>query len=133
MDEAVRQLVRDRAEHRCEYCRLSQRHLPYSTFQVEHVRPRKHGGSDEPENLALACERCNAFKGPNLTGIDPQTQQVVQLFNPRRDQWLEHFERRGHLMLGTTAIGRTTVEVLNMNESSRVKLRRELLDQGEEL
>jgi hypothetical protein len=133
MDESVRQFVRNRAEHRCEYCRLLQRHLPFSAFQIEHVRPRKHGGSDEPENLALACERCNAFKGPNLTGVDPQTQQVVQLFDPRRDRWAEHFEYRGHLILGKTDVGRTTVEVLNMNEANRVKLRRGLLDLGEEL
>ena len=92
MDESVRQLVRDRAEHRCEYCRLLQRHLPFSTFQIELIRPKKHGGNDDPVNLALACERCNSHKGPNLTGIDPQTQQIVQLFDPRQNRWADHFE-----------------------------------------
>jgi len=133
MDESVRQLVRDRAEHRCEYCRLLQRHLRFSTFQIEHIRAKKHGGSDAPANLALACQRCNSHKGPNLTGVDPQTQQIVQLFDPRQNRWADHFERRGPLILGKTEIGRTTVEVLNMNEASRVKLRRALLDLGEPL
>jgi hypothetical protein len=50
---AVRALVRHRAGHRCEYCLLKQEHLPFSTFQVEHIIPRKHGGDDDPTNLAM--------------------------------------------------------------------------------
>ena len=71
MDTTVRDLVRRRASDRCEYCRLQQEHLPFSTFHIEHIIPRKHGGHDDPSNLALACDRCNAHKGSHLTGIDP--------------------------------------------------------------
>jgi len=52
------------------------------------VVPRQHGGTDDPGNLALACHRCNLRKGPNLTGIDPITGEIVPLFDPRRDRWL---------------------------------------------
>src|SRR4051794_18394911 len=31
---------------------------------VEHIVARQHGGADDPDNLALACNRCNASKGP---------------------------------------------------------------------
>jgi hypothetical protein len=43
MESTVRDLVRRRAGDRCEYCRLKQEHLPFMTFQVEHIIPRKHG------------------------------------------------------------------------------------------
>jgi 5-methylcytosine-specific restriction endonuclease McrA len=33
-------------------------------FHIEHVIPRQHGGSDDADNLALACPDCNLRKGP---------------------------------------------------------------------
>jgi hypothetical protein len=131
MDQALKDIVRQRAGNRCEYCRLRQEHLPFSTFQVEHVTPRKHGGGDDPANLALACERCNFHKGPNLTGIDPTSGSIVELFHPRQQTWEEHFAFHGPLVVGLTAAGRATVRVLNMNESRRVQLRQELLNAGD--
>jgi hypothetical protein len=90
------------------------------------VIPRQHGGSDNPDNLALACHRCNLCKGPNLTGIDPVTGEIIPLFIPRRDRWLDHFRFRGPVIEGITAVGRTTVKLLWMNDSRRLE-RRELL------
>jgi hypothetical protein len=75
------------------------------------------------DNLALACIDCNLHKGVNLTGIDPDTNQVTVLFHPRRDQWEPHFEWRGIYLVGKTAIGRTTVRVLNMNSEDQLLLR----------
>ena len=92
-------------------------------LQIEHVVPRKHGGGDETTNLALACVACNLRKGPNLTGIDPDTGQVVELFNPRMQQWTEHFAWDGCTLVGITATGRTTIRVLDMNSSDRIRVR----------
>lgn len=71
----------------------------------------------------MACERCNSHKGTNLTGIDSETRQVIALFNPRLHSWDEHFRMSGAWVVGVTAIGRTTVQVLNMNEERRLRLR----------
>jgi hypothetical protein len=90
------------------------------------VVPREHGGSDDHSNPALACHRCNLRKGPNLTGLDPITGQIVALFDPRRDRWPDHFRFQGALIEGVTAIGRTTVNVLSMNDARRIE-RRDLL------
>jgi len=73
--------------------------------------------------LALACDRCNAYKGPNLTSIDPETNAVVPLFSPREDIWGDHFVARGGRIYGLTPKGRATVRLLNMNASRRVELR----------
>lgn len=131
MDAATRRSVRQRSQDLCEYCRLPQAAQPFATFHVAHIRPRAHGGSDDLGNLCMSCGRCNAFKGPNLAGIDPDTGEVTRLFDPRQQAWDEHFELREALILGTTAVGRTTVEVLKMNEGRRVLLRAELIRRGE--
>jgi hypothetical protein len=90
---------------------------------VEHIIPRIHGGTDDTDNLALACIDCNLHKGPNLTGIDPDTKRVTELFHPRRHRWEDHFEWQGIYLTGKTAIGRTTVRVLNMNSEDQLSLR----------
>ena len=123
MTEAVRKQVRERAGHQCEYCQLHQDDSPLAALHIEHIRPRKHGGGDNLENLCLACIECNLHKGSNLTGIDPQTDAITELFHPRRDQSDDHFEWSGILILGKTNVGRATVAVLDLNGYDRLDLR----------
>jgi 5-methylcytosine-specific restriction endonuclease McrA len=123
MNATLRALVRERAGERCEYCGLHQDDSPLALLHVEHIVPKVHGGSDDPGNLALACVDCNLHKGPNLTGIDPVTGQVVALFHPRRQHWDEHFARQGSRILGRTPTGRTTVRLLRMNSDDQLALR----------
>ncbi|WP_390843382.1 HNH endonuclease [Anatilimnocola floriformis] len=133
MEEAVRQLVRLRADNRCEYCHLPQDALPWARFQIEHIRAKQHRGNDEPENLAVACRKCNLHKGPNLSSIDPETDELVPLFNPRLDSWSEHFRLVENQIVGLTAIGRATSVLLEMNDQDRIQLRAELTSQGMDL
>jgi len=119
----TRTQVRERAEDACEYCHLHQDDSPLATLHVEHIIPRIHGGTDELDNLALACIDCNLHKGPNLTGIDPQTNKLTELFHPRRQSWEEHFELQGVYIVGKTATGMTTIRVLNMNSEDQIALR----------
>ena len=114
-----------RAGNACEYCRMPQAATPLIPFHVEHIVSKQHGGADDASGLALACDRCNAYKGPNLTSIDPGTRTLVALFHPRRDVWSSHFVVRGGEILGLTATGRATVRLLNMNAPRRVELRAE--------
>lgn len=130
MDPSLRERVRNRAGHRCEYCRLRQAYSQY-VLQVEHVLPRKHGGTDDVSNLALACDRCNLHKGSDLAGIDRETAQIVPLFNPRTQVWSEHFALDGPHVAGLSPCGRATIRVLNMNAPRRVLLRAALLERGE--
>jgi hypothetical protein len=73
--------------------------------------------------LALAGIDCNLHKGPNLTGIDPETGAVTELFNPRRQDWVDHFAWDGIYLVSSTPIGRTTIRVLNMNSEDQLALR----------
>ncbi len=83
----------------------------------------QHRGTDDASNLALSCVHCNLHKGPNLSAIDPETGQIVTLFNPRQELWTEHFTFVGARIVGLTPAGRATVALFQMNEASRVKLR----------
>lgn len=125
MDATIRVIVRERAESRCEYCGIPESATPFVPFHVEHVIAQQHLVDNSLENLALACDRCNAFKGPNLSSVDPVTNTVVNLFHPRIDVWAEHFELVGGIVVGLTPKGGATVRLLCMNAPRRVQLREE--------
>src|ERR1700722_17991224 len=115
MYRALEKQIWNRARSCCEYCRLPAEFVN-APFQIDHVVAHKHGGQTVSENLALSCFRCNSHKGPNIAGIDPQSGRVSRLFHPRRDRWTNHFVWNGAMLVGRTAIGRTTIDVLWMND-----------------
>jgi hypothetical protein len=128
MDVALRAFVRERARHRCEYCRLNEGDSDYQPFHVEHVVPRHHDGTDDPNNLCYACSLCNWYKGPNIAGLVDK--KLVPLFHPRRQDWAKHFRWAGTTLVGMTRVGSVTVRVLRMNTARRILLRENLLFEG---
>jgi hypothetical protein len=120
---SLRKTVRERSGNCCEYCRIDQAADPFFTFHVEHIVARQHGGASDEGNLAFSCHHCNLHKGPNLTGIDPDTNAVVALFHPPFQSWAEHFRLEGGAVVGLTPVGRATVRLLNMNTPARAQLR----------
>lgn len=133
MSEARLRFLRERANDRCEYCRLSASRVKIK-FETEHIIPRIHGGSGLRNNLAFSCYHCNRHKGTNLTGFDPleTSRKPVSLFHPREHVWDEHFEWIGFKIVGRTTIGRATVNVLKMNSTFMLMLRESHLSEDEE-
>lgn len=131
VSQSKKTAVRYRANNCCEYCRLSATSV-IVPFQIDHIIPLKHDGSDDSENLCLACYPCNAHKSHDLTGFDPFTGKITQLYNPRKKVWNEHFIIQADMqILGITAEGRTTVRVLRMNDEDRVEARQVFAELGE--
>jgi hypothetical protein len=129
MDAELHRLVRDRSGRRCEYCRLPEAESLVS-FEIEHIVPRKHRGRTVAGNLAWACIYCNGYKGPNLTGRDTATGKITRLYHPRRHKWSYHFRYQGGTLIGRTAIGRTTIDVLQINRPYLVAIREVLVAAG---
>ena len=129
MDAALRRLVSDRAGGVCEYCRMPQALDPLP-FCVDHIVAQQHHGTTAEPNLALSCYNCNSYKGPNIAGLDPDGGGLTRLFHPRTDLWQDHFEWQGPVLRGSTAIGRTTTDVLQINAPERVEHRRLLMQAG---
>ena len=129
MEDDLRQRVWKRANKRYEYCLVPQEFdsLP---FQIDHIIAEKHHGQTVAENLALSCYGDNAYKGPNIAGIDPETGRLTRLFHPRQDEWRIHFAWNGPVVLGLTPVGRTTIDVLRINLPERTEHRRLLIASG---
>jgi HNH endonuclease len=117
-------LVADRARHRCEYCRAPES-IFNAVLEVEHIIPVVLGGSDNEDNLALACRSCNGFKGSRSGYIDIESIQVERFYHPRQDRWEEHFlvESESSEILALTAIGRVTIIGLKMNSRAQLTAR----------
>jgi hypothetical protein len=125
----LRRRVAERAGHCCEYCLLHQ-DFAASTHQIDHVIAQKHGGHTTLNNLALSCTVCNRRKGSDISSVDPETANLVSLFNPRTQQWSDHFNLDGVHIVGLTDIGRTTVEFLQLNAFERQAERDALMRAG---
>ena len=82
--------------------------------------PKSLGGSDEDNNLGLACHRCNERHYNFTTGIDSKTHETVPLFNPRLQRWAEHFiwTADGLKILGVTKVGRATSTKFDFNDEN---------------
>jgi hypothetical protein len=113
----LRELVRARAQRCCEYCQTSER-VTGLRCQVDHIIPVSQGGATAEENLCLACSACNGHKQARSAGVDPQTGETVALYNPRRQEWRQHFawSDDGTEIMGMTSTGRVTVVALEMND-----------------
>jgi len=122
---AQRRFVAQRANYCCEYC-LSQHEFSPDPFSIEHIIPQSKGGTDELENLALACQGCNNKKYNHTQARDPVTGETVTLYHPRQHSWSEHFtwNEDYRLLIGLTPIGRATIERIQLNRSGVMNLRK---------
>ncbi len=121
---ALRAAVLLRADHRCEYCQLSQVGQE-ATFHIDHVQPRVASGLTILENLALACVSCSLRKAAQLSAIDPESGTAVALFNPRTQTWGDHFRWESEMIVPLTPNGRATVSALAMNRPLILGIRKE--------
>jgi hypothetical protein len=126
----LRRFVGLRAAGQREYCRLPLQ-FDESPARLDHIIAVKHHGPTIAENLAYACFHDNDYKGDNIAGLDPVDAALTRLFNPRSDRWQEHFSWNQGEIVPKTAIGRTTLYVLNMNAPVRVTARRLLIATGD--
>ncbi|HLV36265.1 MAG TPA: HNH endonuclease signature motif containing protein [Spirillospora sp.] len=127
----LRERIRQQAGDRCGYCQSPQKHV-LGLLEVEHIIPKALGGKDDEQNLWLACRLCNSYKGKQTHAADPQTGDSVALFNPRRQQWSEHFKWSddGTIIIGLTPCGRATVQALQLNNPLALIVRYEWVTAG---
>jgi len=126
---ALRRLIEERADWRCEYCLLPA-NVAFFPHEVDHVIAEKHGGATEATNLAFTCWRCNRHKGTDLGSFDPDTGAFCRLFNPRAHQWHDHFALNEGVIIGSTPEGHAMARLLQVNTDERVRERQRLVVSG---
>ena len=122
--ESIQKQVRHRANYLCEYCHTAER-WQYVAFTIDHVLPLALGGTNDLNNLSLACFHCNRRKSHHVDAMDPDTDESFPLFNPRQDAWSQHFIWSADRLriIGLTPIGRATIEHLVLNRDRVIHLR----------
>ena len=115
----LRRFVRYRAHNTCEYCLIHEDDTFFGC-EVDHIISEKHGGLTVAENLAFACLVCNRNKGSDLGSLAEGTGLLVRFFNPRVDDWPEHFHLDDVVIRPLTIIGEATERVLKLNDIERL-------------
>jgi hypothetical protein len=120
----LRRRVIEAAQNRCGYCLMPAEYV-YAPMEIDHIWPVTLGGTDDENNLWLACPRCNLYKGSQTQGYDPETDGNVLLFNPRNQIWAEHFHWNDTKtqIISLTSTGRVTVATLQFNLEEAVAFR----------
>jgi len=123
--KALRAKVAAQARYRCGYC-LTAESIVGTSMELDHLIPEALGVLTGEDNLWLACSLCNDSKGCRIAAEDPSTGEVVRLFNPRHQDWHEHFSwsESGSVITGRTPAGRATVAALHLNRPTLVLARR---------
>lgn len=126
--KALTRQVYERANGCCEYCRTSEKNTG-QTMQVDHIDP---DSGNDLDNLCLSCWNCNNHKRRAVSITDPETGVEVPLYNPRKDNWTEHFAwmEGATILTGLTPVGRATIERLKMNRPALVIARHRWVEGG---
>ncbi len=129
ISEKKLEFVAQRAEFRCEYCLIHEEDTFFGC-EIDHIISKKHGVSNELENLAYTCLFCNRHKGTDVGSIHPTTGELIRLFNPRKDYWNKHFQLKGVTIESLTDIGEITVRLFALNNQERLLERDALISIG---
>jgi len=115
-----------RSSHgKCAYCEC-----PLTSesnyMEVEHFEDKKHNADKVViwENLLPSCKKCNGSKGTHNVIDKP-------IINPYVDDPKDHLSMRLYRLRGKTEKGNYTIEVTNLNHSSRLVMSR--FDIGEKI
>jgi len=122
----VKQLVIDRTNAVCEYCKYPEEESFY-VFHIDHIISLKHGGSDLEDNLSYSCPPCNRYKGSDIGTIIGDDEVLIRLYHPRRDRWEDHFSWDGAQIVPLSDVGIATVQLLKMNHVDRLIERQRII------
>ena len=122
----LRRQVIARAERICEYCLIHEDDTFFGCH-IDHTLSEKHGGQTQADNLALSCTFCNLHKGSDIASLS-SVGALYRFFNPRIDQWSEHFVLNGDAIQPQTEIGEVTARIFQFNVAERILERQALIE-----
>ncbi len=127
INATLRNQISVRANFQCEYCLIHEDDT-YFGCEIDHIISLKHGGSNELNNLAYSCFFCNRHKGSDIGSIHVETSEFIRFYNPRTDNWNQHFRLVDSLIEPLDSIGEVTARILHFNHIDRILERRLLIE-----
>jgi len=127
IDAELRRFVAERAQYFCEYCLIHESDT-YLGCEIDHIISLKHGGTTDEDNLAYSCSFCNRHKGSDVGSVIIDNNKFVRFYNPRKDQWTDHFKLDGSIVRPLTNIGKATCNILIFNSTERLVERESLIE-----
>lgn len=123
MQPANFELVRQRFQHACGYCGVSEVSSG-GLLTIDHYQPRSYGGSDDLDNLIYACYKCNQYKHE----FWPTTEQLARqqrVLHPLFDEFSLHFHSKEQVGVldALTSTGHFHITLLHLNRPQLVKYR----------
>ena len=116
-----RAAVRARFAGCCGYCGVAETDIG-NELEIDHYRPRVHGGGNEPDNLIYTCPACNRFKSAYWPSDDAPDD--LRLLNPNRDDLHAHIDETvSGRLVGLTLRGWFHIRWMHLNRPLLVALR----------
>lgn len=116
--EWLKEALLDLSHKKCAYCegRLD---LKSDYMEVEHFRDKSDYPDDvlKWENLLPSCKHCNGHKSTHDVVDEP-------IINPFEDDPKEHIYLKSYLYKSKDELGRNTIDVLDLNDCSRLVVAR---------
>lgn len=114
----LKKALLDLSNQKCAYCegRLD---LKSEYMEVEHFRDKKDYPDDvlNWENLLPSCKHCNGHKSSHDVVSEP-------IINPFENNPKEHIFLKSYLYKPKDDLGRNTIDVLDLNDSTRLVIAR---------
>jgi hypothetical protein len=84
MTDRTRLRIWARDKFKCQYCGFDAGASPDAFYRasltVDHLKPKKHGGTDDDKNLKTVCHPCNRFKSQEDLGPVQNVQRFLRLY-----------------------------------------------------
>lgn len=63
----------------------------WGNLTIDHIKPKKHGGTDDNNNLAVACHCCNKLKGQEMCTSITEGQEIIERKRGVYRDWFNRF------------------------------------------
>ena len=112
--EWLKEALLDLSHKKCAYCEMDLKGES-KYMEVEHFRDKGKYPDDvlKWENLLPSCKHCNGHKSTHDVVDDP-------IINPFEDDPKEHIYLKSYLYKSKDDLGRSTIDVLDLNDSTRL-------------
>lgn len=89
------QFIYERDNFKCQYCGLdASKDFDMwwkANLNIDHIKPKKHGGTNDPNNLVVSCRACNSYKGSKDCNSLEEARNIVNVKREEAQRWFKKY------------------------------------------